>query len=235
MDGVPGGGLALVIGAGGIGAALAALLSRDDGFARVAGLSRRSEPAVDVTAETSIAAAAQWTAGIGLPLRLVIVTTGFLHEGQRNIMPEKSLAALNGEQMAHAFAVNSIGPALVMKHFLPLLARPGKAVFAVLSAKVGSIGDNATGGWHSYRASKAALNQFLRGAAIETRRRAPEAVCVALHPGTVDTPLSAPFAKAGLNVRPAAAAAAEMLAVLGRLSAGQSGGFFDYTGAALPW
>jgi NAD(P)-dependent dehydrogenase (short-subunit alcohol dehydrogenase family) len=122
-----------------------------------------------------------------------------------------------------------------MKHFLPLLPRQGKAVFAVLSAKVGSIGDNTAGGWYSYRAAKAALNQLLHTAAIETARRTPEAVCAAIHPGTVDTPLSAPFAKNGLNVRAPATAAAEILAVLAGLTAAQTGGFFDYKGEALPW
>ena len=102
-------------------------------------------------------------------------------------------------------------------------------------AKVGSIGDNALGGWYGYRASKAALNQIVKTASIELARRSRQAVCVALHPGTVDTPLSQPFAKAGLNVRPPAVAAAELLAVLAGLTHAQTGGFFDYRGQALPW
>jgi NAD(P)-dependent dehydrogenase (short-subunit alcohol dehydrogenase family) len=122
-----------------------------------------------------------------------------------------------------------------MKHLLPLLPRSGKAVFATLSARVGSIGDNTIGGWYSYRAAKAALNQLVRTAAIELRRTRPEAICVALHPGTVATPLSAPFAKAGLNVRPPEEAARDLLAVIESLSPAQSGGFFDYRGAELPW
>jgi NAD(P)-dependent dehydrogenase (short-subunit alcohol dehydrogenase family) len=108
-------------------------------------------------------------------------------------------------------------------------------VFATLSAKVGSIGDNQAGGWYSYRAAKAALNQLVRTAAIELRNKRPAAICVAIHPGTVDTALSAPFAKSGLNVRPPAIAAAEILAVLDNLTQAQSGGFFDYKGTALPW
>jgi NAD(P)-dependent dehydrogenase (short-subunit alcohol dehydrogenase family) len=137
--------------------------------------------------------------------------------------------------MARAFAVNASGPALLMKHFLPLLPRQGKAVFATLSARVGSIGDNRLGGWYSYRASKAALNQFVRAASIELHRRSKDAICVALHPGTVDTRLSAPFGKEGLNVRSPDEAAAELLAVIDGLDAEANGGFFDYRGEPVPW
>jgi NAD(P)-dependent dehydrogenase (short-subunit alcohol dehydrogenase family) len=137
--------------------------------------------------------------------------------------------------MAKSFALNAIGPALLMKHFLPMLPRDAKSVFVTLSAKVGSIGDNAAGGWYSYRAAKAALNQLVHTAAIELRHKRPKAVCIAMHPGTVDTPLSAPFAKSGLNVRPPERAAAEMLAVIARLTPEDSGKFFAYDGTELPW
>ena len=183
----PAGGLALVIGAsGGIGAALLAHLQADLRFARVLGLSRRSEPALDLLNEASIARAAAHVAGLGLPLRLLIDATGLLHSpGQQ---PEKSWQQLDPVQMAQAFAVNAIGPALLMKHFLPLLPRQGHAVFVTLSAKVGSIGDNHLGGWYSYRASKAALNQLVHTAAIEhktpTHKPAalnPSCVCHSVH------------------------------------------------------
>ncbi len=137
--------------------------------------------------------------------------------------------------MAKAFAVNTIGPALLIKHLLPLLPRAGKSVFATLSAKVGSIGDNHLGGWYSYRASKAALNQIVRTAAIELKRRQPEAVCVALHPGTVESPLSAPFGRSGLDVQSPATAAERLVGVIDTLTPASSGGFFDYRGTALPW
>ena len=137
--------------------------------------------------------------------------------------------------MAQVFAINAIGPALLMKHFLPLLARQGKAVFATLSAKVGSISDNRLGGWYTYRASKAALNQFVHTASIELARRHPAAICVALHPGTVQSALSAPFAKAGLDVRNPDEAASRLLNVLDGLQASDSGGFFNHDGQALPW
>jgi NAD(P)-dependent dehydrogenase (short-subunit alcohol dehydrogenase family) len=163
----------------------------------------------------------------------VFDATGFLHGN--GLSPEKALSAVTPDHLAHAFAVNTIGPALLMKHFLPLLPRQGKSVFASLSAKVGSIGDNQLGGWYSYRASKAALNQLVHTAAIELARRKPEAVCVALHPGTVDTGLSSDFAKSGLSVQQPADAAARLLSVIDRLTAADTGGFFDYRGDPLPW
>ena len=122
-----------------------------------------------------------------------------------------------------------------MKHVLPLLPREGRSVFATLSARVGSIGDNRLGGWHAYRASKAALNQLVRGAAIELGRKRREAICVALHPGTVDTPLSRPFARSGLDVRKPDVAAAEILAVIDALTPADSGGFFDHKGERVAY
>jgi NAD(P)-dependent dehydrogenase (short-subunit alcohol dehydrogenase family) len=122
-----------------------------------------------------------------------------------------------------------------MKHILPLLPRTGKAVLATLSARVGSIGDNQLGGWYAYRASKAALNQLVRTAAVELGRRAPEAICVSLHPGTVATSLSAPFATDSLEVQTPGAAARRLLEVFENLTARESGGFFDCRGQPIPW
>ena len=230
----PTGGLALVIGAsGGIGAALLAQLQQNDRFDRALGLSRHSQPALDLLDEASIALAAAHVAGLGLPLRLLIDATGLLHGP--GLQPEKTWQQLDPVQMAQAFAINAIGPALLMKHFLPLLPREGRSVFATLSAKVGSIGDNHLGGWYSYRASKAALNQLVRTAAIELRRRQPQALCVALHPGTVATGLSAPFAKTGLQVQAPDHAAARLLGVIDGFQVADSGGFFNHDGSVLPW
>jgi NAD(P)-dependent dehydrogenase (short-subunit alcohol dehydrogenase family) len=221
----------LVIGAaGGIGRAIAESLETRG---PVIALSRRSSPAIDITDETSVEAAAAHVAGQGLPLGLLVIATGFLHDDVNR--PERSLRDLSASHFAKAFAINAIGPALVLKHFTPLLPREGRAVVAVLSAKVGSIGDNQLGGWHAYRASKAALNQIVRTASVELKRTRPGAICVALHPGTVDTQLSAPFSKAGLNVRPPEEAAADLLRVIEGLTPAQTGGFFDYTGQPLPW
>ena len=226
-----------VIGAtGGIGNALVQALQVAFPQGHVVALSRTSVPALDLLHEDSMTQAAAWIAqqcqDTGRPLRLLINATGTLH---KPYPPEKSWAQLDSVAMAQVFAINTLGPALLMKHMLPLLPREGKAVFATLSAKVGSIGDNRLGGWYSYRASKAALNQMVRTAAIELRRRHPHAVCVALHPGTVDTHLSTPFAKTGLDVVSPAQAASRLLQVIDGLVASDSGGFFNHDGSPLPW
>ena len=235
---LPPGGLAVVIGAtGGIGQALSALLRTDARFTHTLALSRHAvgpfSIPTDITAEASIEAAARAVAALDAPLRLVIVATGFLHgDGHA---PEKALRQVSAAHLQHAFAVNVIGPALVMKHFLPLLAPQGKTAFAVLSARVGSIGDNQLGGWYTYRSCKAALNQMLHTAAIELKRSRPQALCVALHPGTVNTGLSSPFAKTGLDVQTPAESAQRLLGVLDDLSADASGGFFDQMGRVVAW
>ena len=233
LDSFPSGDLAVVIGAtGGIGRALIAQLDGSGRFSETLGLGRSTSPGLDLLDEASIAACASWLGRLGKP-RLIVVASGILHG--RGITPEKNARQIDGAAMAEVLAVNTIGPALVLKHFLPLLPREGKAVLAVLSARVGSIEDNHLGGWFSYRASKAALNQVVRTAAIELGRRQRHAVCVALHPGTVDTALSAPFAKAGLDVQTPSVAAERVLRVLDRLAAPDSGGFFDHHGQRVPW
>jgi NAD(P)-dependent dehydrogenase (short-subunit alcohol dehydrogenase family) len=167
-------------------------------------------------------------------VRLVIVASGVLHgDGLR---PEKHWGELDGAALARVFAVNSIGPALVGKHFLPLLPRQGRSVFAAISARVGSIEDNRLGGWHAYRASKAALNMLLRNFSIELKRRAPEAVCIGLHPGTVDTALSKPFQG---GVAPAKlfspeVSAAHLLRVIDRVGTADSGRVFAWDGSPIP-
>lgn len=231
-------GLAVVVGAtGGIGGALLDRLKAEWGDAAVIGLSRQGEPALDLLDEACIAAAAAHvqteSVARGRPLRLLVDATGFLHGD--GMQPEKSWRQLDARHMAHAFAVNAIGPALLMKHFLPLLPRDGVSVLATLSAKVGSIGDNRLGGWYSYRASKAALNQLVRTASVELARSRPQAVCVALHPGTVDTGLSASFARTGLIVHTPAEAAANLCGVLRGLTPADNGGFLDWQGQRLPW
>lgn len=218
---------AVVIGAtGGIGAALADALEQDGWPVRRIG--RATCPGLDLLDESSIAAAAD---AVGPGLGLVIDATGFLHDDR--FMPEKSLRQLDPGHLAYSFAVNAIGPALLMKHFLPLLAHDERAVFATLSARVGSITDNHLGGWYSYRAAKAALNQLVRTAAIELRRTRKQAICVALHPGTVGTSLSEPFAKAGLEVQTPAQAATRLLAVIEALTPDDTGLLFDHLGARI--
>lgn len=224
---------AVVIGAtGGLGSALAAALERAGAYRMVTRLGRSTAPPLDLLSEASVAAAASWVAQRG-EVRLVLDATGFLHDDR--FRPERSWRDIDPVHMAQAFAINAIGPALLMKHFCPLLPREGRVAFATLSARVGSIGDNRLGGWHSYRASKAALNQLVRTAAIELSRHNPAGICVALHPGTVDTTLSAPFAKAGLATRAPDAAALAILGVLDQLGPTQTGGFYDQHGAPIVW
>ena len=217
----------VVVGAtGGIGSALAeALEERGEPVLR---LGRRTTPALDLLDEASIAACA---AAAGPGLRLVIDATGFLHDDR--FQPEKTLRALDPAHMAYSFAVNATGPALLMKHFLPLLAREERAVFATLSARVGSISDNNLGGWYSYRAAKAALNQIMRTASIELARTRRQAIVVALHPGTVDTGLSGPFAKAGLELQTPRQSADRLLAVMEGLTPAQTGLLFDHHGKPI--
>ncbi len=164
---------------------------------------------------------------------LLLIATGVLSYPDAG--PERSLRDLDPARLARAFAVNAIGPALLFKHFAPLLSRYERSVAATLSARVGSIGDNRLGGWHGYRASKAALNQLVRTASVELSRTRPGCVCVAVHPGTVDTPLSAPFAKAGLAVRPPAEAAARLLDLTDRLAPADTGRFLDVDGREILW
>ena len=230
--------VALIIGSnGGLGAALLSQLEGDANYAQAIGLSRSTQVSVNYDDESSIAKAAQYVADLcatsNLQLRLVIVTTGFLHGAQGQ--PERSFTNLDASYLQHVFKINTLGPALVMKHFLPLLPKTGRCVAGFLSARVGSISDNALGGWYGYRASKAALNQLVKTASIELTRRNKDSICVSLHPGTVATALSEPFAKTGLNVRPASEAAADLLAVLAGLSAADTGCLVDYHGQKLPF
>jgi NAD(P)-dependent dehydrogenase (short-subunit alcohol dehydrogenase family) len=222
---------ALVIGSSGaIGSAFTHLLQDNPLRPEVHGLHRQSQPAIDFGDEGSVAAAAAHCAQQA-KFHLIINATGTLHGALG--MPEKRLADLNYAQMEHMFRVNTLGPAMVLRHFAPLLDTQ-RGVLAVLSAKVGSIEDNRLGGWYSYRASKAALNMLLKTAAIEVKRSNPRAVLAALHPGTVSSHLSQPFRGAEIGRKPADAAS-DMLKVLDGLLPEQSGQFFTYNGAVLPW
>ncbi|GAA6119376.1 SDR family NAD(P)-dependent oxidoreductase [Acidovorax sp. FG27] len=232
LQSLPAGYRAIVIGASGaIGAALLAQLRADARCALAVGLGRRTEPALDLHDEASIAPAARQLAEQG-PWHCIVHAAGVLHGP--GMAPEKRLGQLNYAQLEATFRVNTFGPALVLAHFAPLLPRKERGLLAVLSAKVGSIGDNRLGGWYGYRASKAALNMLLKTAAIEIARTHPHAVLAALHPGTVDSALSRPFGGEGIG-RPPADAAADLLRVLDSLGPEQSGGFHSYRGEPLPW
>ena len=227
-----------VIGAsGGLGRAFVELLADNDKVGGVYAFSRSPIESdqdnvhghiLDLTDEASISVAAN-SAAAERPLDLVIVASGVLHRGSE-IRPEKSMREIDPQAMAEVFAVNTIGPALVAKHFLPKLSKNHKTVFAAVSARVGSIGDNRLGGWASYRMSKAALNMLVKTASIEHARTRPESVVVALHPGTVATNLSQPFTR---RVEPEklfspAYSAGQLLQVIDSVGPDDTGGFFAY-------
>jgi NAD(P)-dependent dehydrogenase (short-subunit alcohol dehydrogenase family) len=191
---------AVVIGAGGaIGNALVKLISRDARYDEIHACSRTARPTsqkiighqIDITNELSIRDLFTSLTARG-SLERVIVTTGLLHDGE-DIQPEKSLHMLDPAILSRLFHLNCIGPAIIAKYALPALNRTSRSIFAVLSARVGSISDNKLGGWYGYRMSKAALNMFIKNAAIETKRSNPHAVVIGLHPGTVDSRLSKPY------------------------------------------
>jgi NAD(P)-dependent dehydrogenase (short-subunit alcohol dehydrogenase family) len=218
---------ALVIGSsGGIGAALATALSARG--AAVTGLSRGAD-GLDLEDADAVERVMRRVEG---PFDAIWIATGIL--APPGAQPEKSLAAIEAGAMARVMAVNAVGPALILRHVPRLLPRRGRSVLAVLSARVGSIGDNALGGWHGYRASKAALNQIVHGAAIELRRTHPDAVAALLHPGTVETRFTEGYRPAHGKVTPEVAAG-RLLAVVDGLSPAESGGFRDAEGRPVPW
>ncbi|VVO67905.1 hypothetical protein PS858_01137 [Pseudomonas fluorescens] len=221
---------ALVIGASGaLGTAFCELLHQDPRCVGVRELGRTTVPGLDLEQPETIASAAAELAAEA-PYQLIVHAAGLLHRGQ--VKPEKSYSAIEPEALQAVFQVNTLGPALVLRHFLPLLDPRG--AMALLSAKVGSIGDNRLGGWYAYRASKAALNMLIKTAAIELTRTRPQSRLLSLHPGTVVSGLSQPFRGAS-SARPADVAAAELLTLIDQLTPADSGHFFAYDGERLPW
>lgn len=235
----------MIVGASGaIGSEFVRQLAADARVAHVHALSR--EPvdfqddkvlpiATDIGDEASVRLAAQAVASRG-DVDLVVVASGVLHRGAA-IRPEKSLRDIDPEAMLDVFRTNTVGPALVAKHFLPRFGRDGKSVFAALSARVGSIGDNRLGGWVSYRASKSALNMILKTLSIEHARRFPDAVIAGLHPGTVDSALSAPFQRRVPDSRlfSPQQSVGYLLAVIDRLTPSDTGGFFAWDGTSIDY
>ena len=218
---------ALIIGAsGGIGAAVARAL--DERGVVVDRLSR-SVDGFDVTDEASVRAGLGARSG---PYDLIFIATGGLQV--EDAPPERTVKAVSAQAMLDQMALNAVGPALVLAHGTRLLPRKGRAVVAALSARVGSIGDNRLGGWISYRAAKAALNQVLHTTSIELARTHPQTICVALHPGTVKTPLTEAYLSRHPAVTPEVAAH-NLLQVMEGLTPSDSGGFFDWSGAPVPW
>jgi NAD(P)-dependent dehydrogenase (short-subunit alcohol dehydrogenase family) len=238
--------IAVVFGAGGgIGGGIVRRLVEQGAYDHVVGVGRRrpsdwghddARPflVADILHDAALADAALFLGELG-SVRRVVVATGFLHgEG---IVPEKSIRSLEAATLLKLFAVNAVGPALIAKHLLPLLPRDRPCAFAALSARVGSISDNRLGGWYGYRASKAALNMLIATLAVELRRTHPQATCVALHPGTVESRLSAPFAQGTVStprLTPRQSAKA-LMEVLDRLTPEDSGGFYAHDGSTIPW
>ena len=234
---------AVIIGAsGGIGAALVEQLAARVDCEQVYALSRTVSSSggkvkalsVDLEQEDSIVATAKTVSENGPP-DLVIVATGILSD-EAGLAPEKSYRQQTPEAFERVLAINTIGPALVAKHFLPIMPRKARAVFAAISARVGSISDNRIGGWHAYRASKAALNMLIKNYAIEQARRNEAFIAVGLHPGTVDTDLSKPF-QSGVpeqQLFSASQSAKYLLGVIDALQPEDSGKVFDWAGAEVP-
>ena len=245
LDSFPDGRDAVVIGAsGGIGAALTRQLADNDRIRRVFALSRSQTEFlpekvvsgnIDICDEHSVARALA-SLPTDVSLGIVIVASGILHDGDA-IQPEKTMGQISAAAMKRVLEINTVGPALVARHFLPKFDGEGKSVFAVLSARVGSIADNRLGGWVSYRASKAAVNMIVRTLAIEQARRRPESIVVSLHPGTVDTGLSAPFTgrSRSPNLFAPDQAAGYLLAVIDGLGPDDSGGFFAWDGSRVEY
>jgi NAD(P)-dependent dehydrogenase (short-subunit alcohol dehydrogenase family) len=231
MLSLPEGYRAVVFGASGaLGQAFVQALQHDPRCAKVCGVSRQSSPGLDLLDESSMAACAQALAARG-PVHLALDATGALTVKGRG--PEKRLDELDAEHLLDAMALNAVGPALLIKHFSPLMAPGQRVIWAKLSARVGSIEDNRKGGWYGYRAAKAALNMLLQTAAIELVRRRPLAVVAALQPGTVQSALSKPFV--GNDAMRPDEAAQRLLTVLDALQPNGRAQFVDHQGQAIPW
>ena len=206
--------IVLIVGAtGAIGSAISEELKKE-GFSDIIKLSRYTEPKIDLTNEKSICDASFFIQKTGKEIALLFDATGILHLEKSNILPEKTYKNIDLSFMKKNFEINAYGPALLMKYFLPLLDTKNKSIFVTLSAKVGSIQDNRYGGWYSYRASKAALNQFIKTASIEMKIKNKHAICISMHPGTVNSQLSNPFQKNGLKVQSPKESAKNMLQVM---------------------
>ena len=223
---------ALVIGSSGaIGAAFVRALQAMPQCQEVVCLSRDTDPAFSLEDEASMAHAAQVLQAKG-PFHLIVDATGVLTLGEHK--PEKSLGALNADALMRSYQLNAVGPALLIKHCVPLLALGQRVIYAKLSARVGSISDNHKGGWYGYRAAKAGLNMLLQTAAIECARKRPALVMAALQPGTVASPLSQAFVAAADAITPDASVAG-LLQALDALPAQASAHFVDYRGAPIAW
>ena len=219
-------------GTGAIGNAIADQLSQI-GFSDIIKFGTKTSPAIDFNDENSILESVEYIQKKNKPISVFFDATGILHHN--NSMPEKTFKNIEFEFAKKNFLINVIGPALLIKHFVPLLDKEEKSVFASLSAKVGSISDNGYGGWYSYRASKAALNQLIKTASIEMKVKNKKAVIVALHPGTVKSSLSKPFQKTNLKIQNPEESAKHLIKIINSIDQSQTGKFFNWDGSEIAW
>ena len=227
--------IAVVIGGtGSIGSAIVKELIKH-GFTHVVLLGRSSHPKLELTDEQSIEQASIFIKSLGKPISLLFDATGMLHDEDNNQMPEKTYKNITLSFLKKNFEINTFGPALIMKYFLPLLDSEEQSVFASLSAKVGSIEDNKYGGWYSYRASKAALNQLIKTASIELGMKNKKAICISMHRGTVTSKLSKPFQKEGLTIQSPEESAKNIVQILLNLKSQDTGSFFNWNEEKIPW
>lgn len=237
--------VAVIGGNGGIGREFLTQLSECSNVSKVFNFSRKpldvsntkqSSFFLDLEEEQSIEAASRFAYDSVHQLSLVIVATGLLHDGTHT-QPERSWKELSADTLKRAFSINAIGPLLVAKHFLPLLNKQNKSVFAALSARVGSIGDNRLGGWYAYRSSKAALNMLIKSLSIELSRQNQCGICIGLHPGTVDTKLSKPFQRnvPPNNLKSPSNCVSELLGVLSAVDRKDTGCLLAWDGSKIPF
>ncbi len=219
-------------GTGAIGKAIADELYKI-GFSEIIKIGTNTRPSIDFNKENTILETVEYIKKKNKPISIFFDATGILHHN--NLMPEKTLKRIEFEFIKKVFLINTIGPALLIKHFAPLLDKDEKSVFATLSAKVGSITDNVYGGWYSYRASKAALNQIIKTASIEMKVKNKKAIFVSLHPGTVKSNLSKPFQKINLKIQNPEESARHLIKIINSIDSSQTGKFFNWDGSEIVW
>tara|TARA_B100000963_G_scaffold230803_1_gene201371 strand:+ start:451 stop:1143 length:693 start_codon:yes stop_codon:yes gene_type:complete len=219
-------------GTGAIGKAIGEELNKV-GFSDIIKIGTKTSPSIDFNNEDTILETVEYIKKKNRPISIFFDATGVLHHN--SLMPEKTLKSIEFEFAKKIFLINTIGPALLIKYFAPLLDKDEKSVFATLSAKVGSITDNGYGGWYSYRASKAALNQMIKTASIEMKVKNKKAIFVSLHPGTVKSNLSKPFQKVNLKIQDPEESAKHLIKIITSIDPSQTGKFFNWDGSEIAW
>ncbi len=220
---------AIILGSeGGIGSAFVKIISDNNYFENIESFHRKSTLPFDITSESSIISISKYIKDLQPIPTLIINATGYLHD--KEFMPEKSFKKINSDYLLKSFLINTLGPALLIKHLIPVFPRNQKCYFLNLSAKISSIKDNTLGGWYSYRATKTAANQIMKTTSIELERLKSKILCFSIHPGTVNTKLSYPFAKNNLNLLSPEQSVSKILSMLPKLTPDQNGCLIDYNG-----